>query len=206
MMESLTAVATVQRATALADFDVRASRREIEGLAVPYNRPARVSDDGGRTWYREAFADRVFSRSTMPANTGRVRLNWTHDERFELLTWIGRMLRLTESAEGLVMVARVDESPFGDAALAKIADRQAGGDQRAFGLSVSARVMAESAPRADGIVWRTRAHLRHVAVVEDPAYGTAQITAMRAAEQQQARKIDTWKARLERMRQGTGLH
>lgn len=200
MIESLTAVATVQRSAALADFDVRTSRREIEGLAVPYNRPARVSDDGGRTWYMEAFADRVFARSTMPANVGRVRLNWTHDESFELLTWIGRMLRLTESSEGLIMVARVDSSPFGDAALAKVKDEQVGG------LSVSARVMAESAPRKDGIVWRTRAHLRHIAVVEDPAYGGARITAMRAAKHVQARKIDTWQARLERMRQGIGLH
>lgn len=195
-MESLVSVATVQRSVALAEFDVRAAKREIEGLAVPYNRPTRVSDDGGRSWYSEAFAPGVFDRHTLnsPANIGRVRLNWTHDEQFELLSWIGRALELRESAEGLVGVYRVDDSPFGDAALAKVADRQVGG------MSISAKIFAESRARADGVVWRTRAALRHVALVEQPAYVEAAVTAVRERPAEQSRKVDVWRSRLEQLR------
>src|SRR5580765_4907028 len=100
-----------------AEFDVRASRRIIEGRAVPYNVAVLVSDDG-RTSYREEWMRGVFRRATEPANTGRVKLVYTHRSDTSLIDWVGRAARLEEREDGLYGEWRVDASPVGDAVLA----------------------------------------------------------------------------------------
>lgn len=158
----------IQR-TSRADLTTNRRDRIIEGLAIPYARPTEVSDDG-LTSYLEEWQLGVFADMLQPANRGRVRLNFTHDESTPF-TWVGRTLQLAESSEGLVGQWRVDESPFGDVALAKADDGQLPG------LSVSAAVRA-SVMRGDVKV-RTSALLRHVALVEQPAFAEALVTAVR---------------------------
>lgn len=184
----------VQREIAT-DFDVRSARREIEGVAVPYGVAESVSDDGEH-WYEEGWRLGVFARMCMPANTGRVRLNFTHDES-DKFTWVGRTKSLRESAEGLIGLWHVDETPFGDTALYKAATGQMPG------LSVSAGVLRNV--REGGVVWRALANLRHVALVEQGAFRGALVTSVRqrqrpAREPVEVGSVERWQQRLERLK------
>ena len=131
----------------------------------------------------------------MPANTGRVKLNYTHNDDTDLMHWIGRTMTLRESAEGLIGLWKVDQSPFGDAVLYKVADGQLPG------LSVSARILANSADSKPGVkVWRASADLRHVALVEHPAFAGAVVTAVREAQPDTPNRVKFWQDRITRLR------
>lgn len=179
----------IQR-TYRAEFDVHRSQRIIEGLAVPYGKRERVSDDG-KVWYFEDWVKGAFERNTLPANVGRVKLNFTHDESSPF-NWIGKTLALRESAEGLLGEWRVDDTPFGDAVLFKAKDGQLPG------LSVYASVL-DKIPRADGRSV-TRGHLRHVALVEQPAFADALVTSVRSAQPDERPRLAVWQSRLEQLR------
>lgn len=179
----------IQR-TFRAEFDVHRSQRIIEGLAVPYGKRERVSDDG-RRWYFEDWVKGAFERNTLPANVGRVRLNFTHDESNQW-NWVGKTLTLREANEGLIGQWRVDDTPFGDAALYKAADGQTPG------LSVYASVL-DKIQRPDGRSV-TRGHLRHVALVEQPAFADALVTSVRSAQPVEHPRADAWRERLTQLR------
>lgn len=155
------------------DADVNKSARLIEGLAVPYGKPERVSDDGIE-WYREEWQRGVFKGSTLPANRGRVWLNLTHDETSPF-NRVGKAASLVETDEGLVAVMQVEPGPFGDVALARATD----GDMT--GLSIAARVRRDR--RDGGTVIRTDAVLLHIALVDEPAFQDARVLATRAARE-----------------------
>lgn len=156
-----------------AEFNVRSSRRIIEGRAVPYGVAELVSDDG-MTQYREEWALGAFAAYGQPANAGRVKLNYTHDDTL-LRNWIGRTKHFEEKRDGLYGEWKVDETELGDLILFKVDDAQL------RGLSIASRPL-ESIER-DGVTLRVRALLDHVALVEQPAFTDAQVLALRERRQ-----------------------
>lgn len=159
----------VQRAFR-SDLETKPSQRIVVGRAIPYAKPEEVSDDG-LTTYLEEWAHGVFRTALQPANAGRVKLNYTHNDDTDLRYWVGRTMLLEERPDGLYGEWKVDDSPVGDAVLAKVRDGQLPG------LSVSAVVLAN---RMRGEVKvRTQAQLRHVALVEQAAFSDALVTAVR---------------------------
>ena len=142
----------------------------VEGLAVPYDTPSEVSDDGGASTYWEGFSRGAYSRDV--AKGGRwVNLMLGHvgddGERF-----LGRCMGLAESAAGLVATFRLDRShPQAEAARA--------GELR--GWSVSARVYrsrsVDEGPRR--VVWREVCGLSHVAATAAPQYAGAGVSVAR---------------------------
>lgn len=142
----------------------------VTGLAVPYGREQRVSDDG-TTHYWEGFMASAFARDV--AKGGRwVNLMLGHHgddgDRF-----LGRCVGLVEDSAGLWPSFRLDRShPQAEQARAG----------ELTGWSVSARVYrSRSEPRADGerTVWREVCGLSHVAATAQPQYAGAGVTVAR---------------------------
>ena len=180
-----TPVARITRSVALADFDISTSEHRVEGLAIPFDRPQRVSDDGV-TWYDEEFDPDAFSRQLLQqANIGRVRFVVEHRDP-EL--WIGKGIDLKRSREGLVAAFRVDQTPITEAWLWKISDGQLPG------LSVEASIYRTEARR--GVQRRMEAWLRHVAAVTDPAYIDARVTAVRSEKRPVSARREFWAQKL----------
>jgi HK97 family phage prohead protease len=143
----------------------------VEGLAVPYDVPTQVSDDGGATTYWEAFNHGAYQRDCVKG--GRwVNLMVGHygDEGDRFL---GRCVSLAESAQGLVAGFRLDRShPQAEQARAG----------ELTGWSVSARVYrSRSLVDQDGrrIVWREACGLSHVAATPTPQYAGAGVAVAR---------------------------
>lgn len=134
----------------------------VEGLAVPYERLQRVSDDGV-TFYREAFTPGAFTRDC--AKGGRwVNLMLGHHgddgDRF-----LGRCVELRETREGLRAAFRLNRDH---------PDAEAARSGELTGWSVSTRVYRSREERAtDGredIVYREVCGLSHVAATASPQY------------------------------------
>lgn len=153
-----------------AEFNVKSSRRIIEGRAVPYGVAERVSDDGGQTSYLEEWTLGAFDSLTVPATAGRVKLNYTHDDT-NLRNWVGRTKFYEERDDGLYGEWKVDETELGDVILYKVDDGQL------RGLSIAARPLT-TVKRGDVHV-RTRALLDHVALVQEGAFADALVLAVR---------------------------
>lgn len=141
----------------------------VEGLAVPYDVPSRVTDDG-ETYYREAFTPGSFARDC--AKGGRwVNLMLGHfgddGDRF-----LGRCVSLAESPEGLLASFRLDRThPQAEAARAG----------ELVKWSVSARVYRSRAegPPDDRLVYREACGLSHVAATARPQYAGAGVRVAR---------------------------
>lgn len=141
----------------------------VEGLAVPYDSPARVSDDGV-TFYREAFTHGAFTRDC--SKGGRwVNLMLGHHgddgDRF-----LGRCVALAEESDGLHAAFRLDRThPHAEAARAGELTR----------WSVSARVYRSRAegPTDDRLVYREACGLSHVAATSTPQYAGAGVRVAR---------------------------
>lgn len=143
----------------------------VEGIAVPYERTAEVSDDGGQTVYLEGFTHGAYSRDC--AKGGRwVNLMVGHfgddGDRY-----LGRCVSLRESHEGLVSAFRLDRThPQAEAARAG----------ELTGWSVSARVYrSREAVLPDGrrVMWREVCGLSHVAATAAPQYAGAGVLVAR---------------------------
>lgn len=141
----------------------------VEGLAVPYDSPTRVSDDGV-TFYREVFTPGAFNRDCVKG--GRwVNLMLGHHgddgDRF-----LGRCVALAEDSEGLIASFRLDRNhPQAEAARAGELVR----------WSVSARVYRSRAegPPQDQVVYRESCGLSHVAATATPQYAGAGVRVAR---------------------------
>lgn len=148
---------------------------QVEALIVPWMRPTRVVDFIGDRMvaYDEQFAPGAFARAEDVPH--RVTFVWTHSDDFGNV--LGRAKSFARSAEGEVGVFRL----AGDVDKTKdlIGD---------MGLSVSFRSMlpAPGAERPGALVTRQGVHLKHVAVVAEPAYADARILAIREAAEEQA--------------------
>ena len=140
----------------------------VEGIAVPYGTAHRVTDDG-TTYYREGFTHGAYARDV--AKGGRwVNLMVGHHgddgDRF-----LGRLVAIRESVEGLVTAFRINrDHPQAEAARAG----------ELTGWSVSARIYrsrTEAGP--DPVTWRELCGLSHVAATASPQYAGAGVLVAR---------------------------
>ena len=121
MNRRLTAVRSAP--TAIRTAHVRAARavsvdtdrRVITAVVVPYGETARVTDDGGRTFYEETFQAGGATPADLVAAYSGHRSTSSGVERGEL---IGRADQLTESDAGLVGEITVARTAEGDRILA----------------------------------------------------------------------------------------
>ena len=152
-------------------FDVTASvdaeSRTIEGLAVPYGLVGRPG--GAFTGTPVEFAPGSFARS-LNARADKVRLIVDHDRSRP----IGRLVSFEERPEGLHTVWKVASTPAGDHVLAEAADGIRDG------LSVGADVVTHT--RLADRVQVTEARLIEVSMVAFPAFDSARVSRVAAAE------------------------
>jgi HK97 family phage prohead protease len=174
----------------------RTGQRQLTGRLVPYGVVTDVGDelpDGRVDIYREGFRAGAFSPQ---ADAGKQRfvakigLVHSHDGG---LGYLGPFTALREEADGL----------YGDVAILRsraddVEDLLASGISE---LSVEFRVPKANATEtaADGVRWRTRAHLDQVALEAKGAYGSARVLAYRA-EVDEAQRQDAEEAAEEQRR------
>jgi HK97 family phage prohead protease len=142
----------------------------VEGIAVPYGVEQSVTDDGGTTFYSEAFAPRAFSRDVEKG--GRwVNLMLGHDgddgDRY-----LGRCVAIRETTAGLFTAFRLNRSH---------ADAEAARSGELTHWSVSARVYRSRRETRDGhaVTWRESCGLSHVAATANPQYAGAGVLVAR---------------------------
>jgi len=141
----------------------------VEGIAVPYDTPAEVTDDGVEHYW-EGFAQGSYQRDcTKGGRWVNLMVGHFGDEGDR---YLGRCVGLRESVEGLVAAFRLDRShPQAEAARA--------GELR--GWSVSARVYRTRAVVDHGrrVLWREVCGLSHVAATAVPQYAGAGVAVAR---------------------------
>jgi HK97 family phage prohead protease len=167
----MTGTITVTRAFT-ADLEADGDGRTIIGRCVPYDTPTMVADPGEPAPYLETWRPGVFKRALKDPT--RVHLVFAHDET-AIGNRLGYAVTFRDEPAGLDATFRTVGAP-GDQALELI---RAG---MARGLSIHAAVSPSgSRTRTDGVVERTQARLIHVALVTEPAFADAKVTAIRAA-------------------------
>jgi HK97 family phage prohead protease len=154
-----------------------ADDRTVEGLVVPYNVPAPITElrPDGVISYREQFVRGAFERVTRSAPAaGRVNLVYSHDDI--LPNRLGFGLGFRETDDGLFGTFRLDESTAAKARDVLTTSHS--------GLSISfvSFVPKPFTEKPGALVTRAAAHLQHVAAVASPAYATAGVTAIREGD------------------------
>lgn len=142
----------------------------VEGLAVPYDRDQRVSDDG-RTFYTERFARGAFRRDA--AAGGRWVNLFVGHHGDEGDRFLGRCVALRDEPDGLWSVFRLNRDH------PRAEEARAG---ELVGWSVSARVYASNREtvRGETVVTRLSCGLSHVAATASPQYAGAGVKVARA--------------------------
>lgn len=156
----------IRHATAV---DVHRARRELDVVIAPAETPTEIQEPGRR--YTEVMSHGAFAGCEH--EPGKVKVNMHHQR--QLL--IGKAVSLDPWAEeGLVGTLRLSKTRDADDALMLIEDDL---------LGISAGFMIPSG----GEEWRGTTHrrvrkaeLRHVALVDEAAYPSARITAVRGRE------------------------
>jgi uncharacterized protein len=153
--------------------------RTIVGLCVPFNKPAIVTDGDG--YYQEQFVPGAFTRAIQVPHRVNIRLSHSPDR----IVRAGRGAAFREEAEGLVGEFVADETPVGDALLARARSGEP------VPLSIG-HVPLRTEKRA-GVVTRVSVHLDHVAATEERAqYPDARVLAVRAEELDDTRTLAYW--------------
>jgi HK97 family phage prohead protease len=139
--------------------------RTIVGLAVPFNRTAKVSDDG-KTQYLEEFAPGSFT-ATIAQRGDKIRAHTQHQTG-----WlpIGKASHLEETSAGLESHLRVSDTTNGNDVLVR--------DGVMTGLSIGFRPVKHVT--RGNVKVRTEVALSEISVVADPAYVDAQISGIRS--------------------------
>jgi HK97 family phage prohead protease len=146
----------------------------VEGLAVPYDVPHEVSDDGGASTYWEAFAHGAYSRDA--AKGGRwvnLMLGHSGDDGDR---YLGRCVSIREERAGLFCAFRIDRSH-------PQAEQARAGELR--GWSVSTRVYRSRANvdfAGRRVTVREVCGLSHVAATAHPQYAGAGVQVAREHE------------------------
>lgn len=141
----------------------------VEGLAVPYDRSQRVTDDG-RTFYLERFARGAFARDARAGGRWVNLFVGHHGDEGE--RYLGRCTGLHEESDGLWSTFRLNrEHPDADAARSG----------ELTGWSVSARVYATNRESINGdtVVTRLSCGLSHIAATPVPQYAGAGVKVAR---------------------------
>ncbi len=161
-------------------LSVAGDGRTIEGLVVPYNVKARVSDHGVGIAYDESFAPGAFRAATGAPN--RVLLDFEHyGAQFDAVGSMGSLSgtlgwaeAFEETPEGLIGRFRVGSHQDGDKALELVH----AGVVKAFSVAFKS---LKSLRTPDGAMQRVRAHLDRVSLCREGAYPQAQVLAVRTA-------------------------
>ena len=147
--------------------------RTLDVRIVPYGVPAEVSDDGGRTVYREEWASGAFDDQLVAGHRLKVLMNFEHQRGISNV--IGKGIALRSEADGLHGSFEILESQDGDKALelvrAEILD----------GISLEAYAK-KTVRTAAGVMRRVKAHLDGAALCRYPAFADARVLAMREEE------------------------
>lgn len=169
-----------------APLEVAGDGRTLEALVVPYNTPTVVDDGLGP--YREAIDPKAFAR-VMRGLPSHVRLHLEHDGQ-----WVGRGHRWMDSAEGLRMQFRVDDTEPGRTAIYKVKDGQVPGMSIGY---IPGRSETRQSPEGP-VEWRLNVKcLHHTALVPTPAYIDARVSALRSAPATSADRLEQWKTWLQ---------
>ena len=150
--------------------------RTVDVRVVPYDVEAHVSDDGGRTVYREVWDQSAFDDQLVAGHRLKVLLNFEH--RGSIGDVVGRGVALRSvPGDGLHGSFRISDTRDGDKALELINDGILDG--------VSLEAYAKKSIRStDGLVRRLKAHLKNVALVREGAFTDARVLAVREASEQ----------------------
>lgn len=156
-----------------ADFSV-GDGRTVDVRVVPYGVSADVSDDGGRTVYREEWAPGAFDDQLVAGHRLKVLLNFEH--RGSIGDVVGKGVALRSLPDGLHGTFRMSQDRDGDKALELI------NDGILDSVSLEARPKPNGSVRtAQGVVRRVRAHLHNVALCRQGAFADARVLAVREA-------------------------
>lgn len=150
------------------DLQIRADGRTVYGIAVPYDQPTDIRENGHR--FSEVFRRGSFAR-TIAERAQKIKLLLNHDR---LRLPVGRAELLREDAAGLYAEFRVSQTSDGDEALTLASD----GTLDAFSIGFESVRDAWSKDRKS--VERLEAKLREVSLVGFPAYSGALIGGVRA--------------------------
>jgi HK97 family phage prohead protease len=146
--------------------------RTVDVRVVPYGVPAQVSDDGGRTIYREEWQTGCFDDQLVAGHRLKVLLNFQHLPGIGNV--VGKGVALRSQPDGLHGTFRMSSTQDGDKALELIND----------GIldSVSLEAVPKRSVRtANGIIRRVKAHLHNVALCREGAFSDARVLAVREA-------------------------
>lgn len=153
----------------------------VEGIAVPYHRPADVADEHGR--YREVFTPTSFAGWLPTLHRARaehrIGLNLDHSEAFDHR--IGFARTVDETADGVRFTFRLYDDP---ARIDKVLDMLRSSHR---GLSIEA-VATKYRTAAGGVREWLGARIVAVAATPKPVHAGAQILAVRA---DQATELET---------------
>ena len=164
-----------ERAVLLRTFDADITvgdGRTIDVRIVPYGVSADVTDDGGRTVYREEWVAGAFDDQLVAGHRLKVMLNFQHLPG--IANVIGRGVALRSEPDGLHGSFRMSSTQDGDKALELVND----------GIldSVSLEARAKKSIRTSaGVVRRVKAHLHDVALCREGAFADARVLAVREA-------------------------
>lgn len=140
--------------------------RTLVGRALTYERSYRVSDDGGRTFYPEAWKVGALAQSIAACHNVFELRALHRDVRVGMVTF-------ADGPAELRFHATVDESDDGDALLEDV--RRAG----LPGVSLGFRPRGERRDPSTGVLWRLRALVRELSVTDAAQYPDAAVTAHR---------------------------
>lgn len=147
--------------------------RIIEGIAVPYNSPTPIYENG--MLFEEQFAPGAF-RDVVARRDNRVPILLHHDARS---LPVGKSISLREANDGLWITARISETQAGNDALTLMRDGVL--DGMSIGFYVMDGGDTWNQDRSQRTV--TKAALRETSLVNFPAYDGARVLAVRAAQE-----------------------
>jgi HK97 family phage prohead protease len=143
--------------------------RTIFGLCVPFNRPTIVADEPGK-FYQEQFVPGAFTRAMNVPHRVHIQFGHGRDD----IVRAGKAARFTEEADGLYGEFIADETPIGEALIARARSEEP------VGLSIGA--VALKTEKRGAVITRTSVHLDHVAATNSAAYKDARVLAVRAVD------------------------
>jgi HK97 family phage prohead protease len=152
------------------DISPEGDGRTLYTRIVPYNTPHEVADPPDFVPYMEQWKPGVFDRQLKAANRVDVLLNFEHEKGIGGV--VGRGVELRSETDGLHGTFRLLNGPDGEKA------RELVREEVLTGMSLEAVVM-KSSRSSNGVVSRTEARLRNVALCRNPAFPGAEVLAVR---------------------------
>ncbi len=159
------------------DLEIRSGGdgRTVMGIAVPYNRAQQIDSHLTEEFVPGVFAHQIRAAHRVPLTLGHLAMGGA---------LIGKTTLLREDAAGLYGEWRVSRTVTGDETLELLRDGVLSHLSIGFREDKNKRTPA-------GVVQRTRAHLREVAVVLEGAYGEkAMVSAVRQVAEVGPSRLD----------------